>query len=164
MKRKNDTVSSNIEQVACIVVLLLFVILSIISGKHKEYADTIVFDDINEGWIDENGLTVNIYDLTPGDHSVTLDVSSMNTDGKSICFKSIDTNFKVYESDRLIYDYEPVIPRHLGVSCGMQYRKRMDFDKVISIIKEVSGTQLNPEVVAAFLRLVDKGEIRPDGK
>ena len=45
-----------------------------------------------------------------------------------------------------------------------QYRKRMDFDKVISIIKEVSGTQLNPEVVAAFLRLVDKGEIRPDGK
>jgi len=121
MKRKNDTVSSNIEQVACILVLLLFVILSIISGNHKEYADTIVFDDINEGWIDENGLTVNIYNLTPGDHSVTLDVSSMNTDGKSICFKSIDTNFKVYESNRLIYDYEPVIPRHLGISCGMQY-------------------------------------------
>ncbi len=45
-----------------------------------------------------------------------------------------------------------------------QYRKRMNFDKVISITKEVSGTQLTPEVVAAFLRLVDKGEIRPDGK
>ena len=43
------------------------------------------------------------------------------------------------------------------------YRKRMNFDKVVSIIKEVSGTQLTPDVVDAFLRLVDKGEFRdPD--
>ena len=41
-----------------------------------------------------------------------------------------------------------------------QYRKRMDFEKVISIIREVSGSQLNPEVVDAFLRLVDKGVIK----
>ena len=43
------------------------------------------------------------------------------------------------------------------------YRKRMNFEKVVSIIKEVSGTQLTPDVVDAFLRLVDKGEFRdPD--
>ena len=43
------------------------------------------------------------------------------------------------------------------------YRKRMNFDKVVSIIKEVSGSQLAPDVVDAFLRLVDKGEFRdPD--
>ena len=43
------------------------------------------------------------------------------------------------------------------------YRKRMNFDKVVSIIKEVSGTQLTPDVVDAFLRLVEKGEFRaPD--
>ena len=36
----------------------------------------------------------------------------------------------------------------------------MDFEKVLSIIREVSGTQLNPEVVDAFFRLVDKGEIK----
>jgi putative nucleotidyltransferase with HDIG domain len=43
------------------------------------------------------------------------------------------------------------------------YRKRMNFDKAVSIIREVSGTQLTPEVVDAFLRLVDKGEFRdPD--
>jgi HD-GYP domain-containing protein (c-di-GMP phosphodiesterase class II) len=41
-----------------------------------------------------------------------------------------------------------------------QYRKRMDFDKAISIIREASGTQLNPEVVDAFFRLVEKGEIK----
>ncbi|MBR6881183.1 MAG: HD domain-containing protein [Clostridiales bacterium] len=43
------------------------------------------------------------------------------------------------------------------------YRKRMNFDKAVSIIKEVSGTQLASEVVDAFLRLVEKGEFRaPD--
>lgn len=40
------------------------------------------------------------------------------------------------------------------------YRNRMNFDKVVSIIKEVSGTQLIPDVVDAFLRLVEKGELR----
>lgn len=43
------------------------------------------------------------------------------------------------------------------------YRNRMNFDKVVSIIKEVSGTQLTSDVVDAFLRLVEKGEFRdPD--
>ncbi len=43
------------------------------------------------------------------------------------------------------------------------YRNRMNFDKVVSIIREVSGTQLAPDVVDAFLRLVEKGEFRdPD--
>lgn len=43
------------------------------------------------------------------------------------------------------------------------YRSRMNFDRAVSIIKEVSGTQLTPDVVDAFLRLVEKGEFRaPD--
>ncbi|MBR4627918.1 MAG: HD domain-containing protein [Ruminococcus sp.] len=43
------------------------------------------------------------------------------------------------------------------------YRKRMNFDKAVSIMKEVRGTQLAEDVVDAFLRLVDKGEFRaPD--
>ena len=43
------------------------------------------------------------------------------------------------------------------------YRKRMNFDKAVSIIKDVSGTQLTSDVVDAFLRLVEKGEFRaPD--
>ena len=43
------------------------------------------------------------------------------------------------------------------------YRKRMNFDKVVSIMKEVRGTQLAEDVVDAFLRLVDKGKFRaPD--
>ncbi|MBR6173469.1 MAG: HD domain-containing protein [Eubacterium sp.] len=42
------------------------------------------------------------------------------------------------------------------------YRKRMNFEKAVSIIKEVSGTQLEADVVDAFLRLVDKGEFRAE--
>ena len=40
------------------------------------------------------------------------------------------------------------------------YRKRMNFDKVVSIMEEVSGTQLTADVVEAFLRLVKKGKFR----
>ena len=40
------------------------------------------------------------------------------------------------------------------------YRNRMNFEKVVSIIKDVSGTQLASDVVDAFLRLVEKGEFR----
>ena len=43
------------------------------------------------------------------------------------------------------------------------YRDRMNFDKVVSIIKAGAGTQLTRDVVDAFLRLVEKGEFRaPD--
>jgi energy-coupling factor transport system substrate-specific component len=43
------------------------------------------------------------------------------------------------------------------------YRNRMNFDKAVSIIQEVSGTQLTPDVVDAFMRLVEKGKFRaPD--
>ena len=43
------------------------------------------------------------------------------------------------------------------------YRKRMNFDKAVSIIREVSGTQLSANVVDAFLRLVEEGHFRhPD--
>ena len=43
------------------------------------------------------------------------------------------------------------------------YRKRMNFDKVVSIIKGAAGTQLAENVVEAFLKLVEKGEFRdPD--
>ena len=43
------------------------------------------------------------------------------------------------------------------------YRERMNFDKVVSIIKDAAGTQLTSDVVDAFLRLAEKGELRaPD--
>lgn len=38
----------------------------------------------------------------------------------------------------------------------------MNFDRVVSIIREVSGTQLTPDVVDAFLRLAEKGVLRAE--
>ena len=40
------------------------------------------------------------------------------------------------------------------------YRKRMNFQRAVEIIAEVSGTQLSADVVDAFLALVAKGELR----
>ena len=40
------------------------------------------------------------------------------------------------------------------------YRKRMNFERAVSIIRDASGSQLTPDVVDAFLRLVEKGEFR----
>lgn len=44
-----------------------------------------------------------------------------------------------------------------------KYRGRMNFEKAVSIIREESGKQFVPDVVDAFLALVEKGELRaPD--
>ena len=64
----------------------------------------------------------------------------------------------------------PRVARIIGVAdcfdamySNRPYRNRMNFEKVVSIIREVAGTQLDPEVVDAFMRLVAKGEFRaPD--
>ena len=40
------------------------------------------------------------------------------------------------------------------------YRPRMNFDKVVEIIRGASGTQLTPDVVDAFLRLAGQGKLR----
>ena len=43
------------------------------------------------------------------------------------------------------------------------YRDRMNFDKVVSIIRDCAGTQLTADVVEAFLRLAEQGVLRdPD--
>ncbi|MBP5331713.1 MAG: HD domain-containing protein [Lachnospiraceae bacterium] len=41
------------------------------------------------------------------------------------------------------------------------YRKRMNFDRAVSIIQENSGTQFETDVVDAFMRLVEKGILKP---
>ena len=43
-----------------------------------------------------------------------------------------------------------------------KYRKRMNFEKVVSVIKEAKGTQLEGDVVDAFLRIVDRGGFRAE--
>ena len=42
------------------------------------------------------------------------------------------------------------------------YRKRMNYEKAVNIIRDASGTQLTEDVVDAFLRLAEKGEFRAE--
>ena len=42
------------------------------------------------------------------------------------------------------------------------YRKRMNYEKAVSIIKDAAGTQLTSDVVDAFLRLAERGEFRAE--
>lgn len=71
---------------------------------------------------------------------------------------------------RLKGDEIPRVAQIIGVAdtfdamySDRKYRKRMNFDKAVSIIKEARGTQLQADVVDAFLRLVEKGKFRaPD--
>ncbi|MBQ7584273.1 MAG: HD-GYP domain-containing protein, partial [Lachnospiraceae bacterium] len=42
------------------------------------------------------------------------------------------------------------------------YRKRMNYEKAVSIIQEVSGSQLMPDVVEAFMRIEKRGEFKAE--
>jgi putative nucleotidyltransferase with HDIG domain len=166
MKKRNELARSSIEQLVCILILLIFVFFSIALGKYETNTDTTIFSDINEGWIDENGQAVDLYDLAKGKHSVTLNISELNTLGKAICFKSIDTNFKVSASDGIIYDYTPTIPRHLGISYGMQYHTiaipekssfiRIDIEPVFSntpgVIRDIAVSDAGQYMTNVFKR------------
>ena len=70
----------------------------------------------------------------------------------------------------LVGDEIPRVAQIIGVADAFDamysnrpYRNRMNFEKVVSIIKGASGTQLTEDVVNAFLRIVDRGGFRaPD--
>ena len=99
MKRKNELARSSIALIACIVIPLLFMLFSVVTGNHEYNTDTVVLKDINDGWIDGEGQAVNLYSLALGSKSVILDISKLNVDGMALCFKSYDTNFTVYASN-----------------------------------------------------------------
>ena len=42
------------------------------------------------------------------------------------------------------------------------YRKRMNYEKAVGIIRDAAGTQLAADVVEAFLRLAERGEFRAE--
>ena len=47
-----------------------------------------------------------------------------------------------------------------AVTSDRPQRKRMDFKDAVALIKKDAGTQFDPEVVAAFLKLADSGKLK----
>ena len=158
MKKSNEAVFSSIEHGVCIFILLLFVFFLMVSGNHEKNTDFAMFGDINEGWVDEDGQTVDLYDLAPGIHSVTLDISKLNTYGMALCFKTIDTCFKVYASDELIYDYHPELSGHLGISYGMQYHTIGIPDRCSSLRLYIEPVFINTPAGIGDITISDEGQ------
>ncbi|OQY13469.1 MAG: hypothetical protein B6I31_01080 [Desulfobacteraceae bacterium 4572_19] len=69
--------------------------------------------------------------------------------------------------DGLLSDDIPLLARILSVADSYDamasdraYRKKMDSKKIISIIKDCSGTQFDPEIVDVFLKIFESGKIQ----
>ena len=97
----------------------MFVLVSVYldRGSALPYAQTGI--PMHAGWMTEAGEAVDLAEMPMGNLDLTADVSGLDTDGKSLCLKSIDTLFDVYADGELIYSYRPGIPRRLGASYGM---------------------------------------------
>ncbi len=99
-------------------------------------------------------------------NDVLKDISIMPDLAKGACAHHERPDGKGYPNG-LVGDEIPRVAQIIAVAdtfdamySNRPYRKRMNFDKAVSIIKEASGTQLTSDVVDAFLRLVENGEFR----
>lgn len=113
------SVRSAREQMVYLVIFLLFVMVSTFIDFRSSGRSFAPETESVTGWTNETGAAVDLDKVPLGDHSFTLDVSGLTLYGKSLCMKSIDTNFAVYADDELIYDYHPKIPKRFGLSYGI---------------------------------------------
>ena len=106
---------------------------------------------------DYSGVTVTTNIIKRDGQEVTFDLSKI-VNAISKANKEVDPIHQLNE-----YQIIAVADTFDAMYSNRPYRKRMNFEKAVSIIKEVRGTQLQDDVVDAFLRLVDKGKFRaPD--
>jgi len=104
-----------------------------------------------------DGYAAYLYDNTTGLPTSEANAIAETSDGKGY-------------PQGLKGDEIPRVAQIIGVADAFDamystrsYRKRMNFEKVVSIIKEASGTQFAEDVVEAFLRIVDQGGFKaPD--
>ncbi len=94
-------------------------------------------------------------------------IRSVIRDSKDRLWISTWRKYGLLRYDHLKGDEIPRVAQIIAVAdcfdamySNRPYRKRMNFEKAVSIIQEVSGTQLATDVVDAFMRLVAKGEFR----
>ena len=117
-KRKNNLRSTR-EQMVYLTVFLLFVIVSIFVDLRGTAQNNEQFQLQENRWILETGEEIDVNNLPEGHHIVTSDLGKKTISGKSLCMKSIDTNFIVYADGEILYTYYPKIPLRFGVSYGM---------------------------------------------
>ena len=76
-------------------------------------------DRVDKGWYFENGDSADISNLPKGDVTISHSLEKIDTNGKSICFKSTDTHIEILADGVSIYNYAPEYANLLGKSYGM---------------------------------------------
>lgn len=117
--KRRRFIRSTREQMVYLIIFVLFVAISVFVDIRESVPPETSFVPLSSSWTLETGADVDINNLPQGFHKVSLDLSGYSVNGKSLCLRSIDTNFTAYADGESIYDYHPVIPRRFGISYGM---------------------------------------------
>ena len=107
------------EQIVFFSTFILFIVVSIFLDRKSALPFIEESIPANAEWITESNESVDLYEQHFGIMDLSRDVSDIDLQGKSLCMKSIDTVLDVYADGKLIYSYDPDIPKRLGISYGM---------------------------------------------
>ena len=107
------------EQAVFLFILIAFVVVSIFVDRGNAVSGKGGGIPAHAGWRTEAGEDVDLSEMPMGVLDLSMDISALDLDCKSLCLKSVDTMFDVYADGRQIYSYHPVIPKRLGPSYGM---------------------------------------------
>ena len=127
------------EQAVFLYLLIVFILVSI----HMDRGNAPAAPDsipMSENWTMKAGEVVSLSELPVGSLDLVTDVSGLNLRRRSLCLKSIDTQFDVYADGQRIYSYHPTIPKRLGASYGM-------YVHTIALPKDITSLTLRLEPV-----------------
>ena len=107
------------EQAVFLYFLIVFVAVSIYLDRGNALPGVGDSISMQANWVTEAGEVVDLAEMPLGNLELTVDISALSIDHKSLCMKSIDTLLDVYADGQCIYSYNPSIPKRLGASYGM---------------------------------------------
>ena len=107
------------EKAVFLLCIVLFVLVSVFLDHDHKLHDADDSIPVNAGWMTGSCETVDLYEPPEGVLDLSMDISSVSSEDRSLCLKSIDTVFDVYADGTCIYSYHPTIPKRLGISYGM---------------------------------------------
>ena len=116
---KNVNVRSTREQMAYLIIFVLFVAVSIFVDLKGTAAPNETSIDTQQLWTFETGEAADLDNIPSGNQKFMLDVSKYDIHGQALCMKSVDTTFRIFADGMEIYNYHPRTPNRFGLSYGM---------------------------------------------
>ena len=132
-----------------LIILLTIVFGTMLFGSKSSNATS---EDITDGWVTESGEMISSAHLPKGNITITHSLSDFDTEGKSLCFKSSNTDITVLFDGVPAYEYR-FVPSSALV--GRSYGMRMN---MVAIPDDASSVTLTAEPlydsVAAGLSMI----------